>query len=98
MKTILVVEDEPAIARLVRDYLEQAGFAVVVTGDGNEAIRRAQATSPDLVVLDLGLRGGMGSTSRDNFAGRPTSRSSSSRRAAKRPIGSSVLSWGPTTT
>ncbi len=57
MKTILVVEDEPAIARLVRDYLEQAGFAVVVTGDGNEAIRRAQATSPDLVVLDLGLPG-----------------------------------------
>ena len=57
MKTILVVEDEPAIARLVRDYLEQAGFAVAVTGDGNEAIRRAEATPPDLVVLDLGLPG-----------------------------------------
>ncbi len=57
MKTILVVEDEPAIAHLVRDYLEQAGFAVLVTRDGNEALRRAQATLPDLVVLDLGLPG-----------------------------------------
>ena len=57
MKTILVVEDEPAIARLIRDYLEQAGFAVVVTGDGNEALRRAGAAPPDLVVLDLGLPG-----------------------------------------
>jgi len=57
MKTILVVEDEPAIARLVRDYLEQAGYDVVVTGDGNEAIRRARSTPPDLVVLDLGLPG-----------------------------------------
>ncbi len=55
MKTILVVEDEPAIARLVRDYLEQAGFKVLVAGDGEAALRTARATPPDLVVLDLGL-------------------------------------------
>jgi len=57
MKTILVVEDEAAIARLVRDYLEQAGFAVTLAGDGDAALRQARAAKPDLVVLDLGLPG-----------------------------------------
>ena len=57
MKTILVVEDEMKIARLVRDYLEQAGFDVIVTGDGNGALASARGTKPDLVVLDLGLPG-----------------------------------------
>jgi DNA-binding response OmpR family regulator len=57
MKTILVVEDEAAIARLVRDYLEQAGFAVILAGDGDAALRQARAAKPDLVVLDLGLPG-----------------------------------------
>jgi two-component system alkaline phosphatase synthesis response regulator PhoP len=55
MKTILVVEDEPAIARLVRDYLEQAGFKVLVASDGDAALQSARAAQPDLVVLDLGL-------------------------------------------
>ncbi len=57
MKTILVVEDETAIARLIRDYLEQAGFTVLLAGDGNAAIQIGQAAKPDLVVLDLGLPG-----------------------------------------
>ena len=57
MKTILVDEDEPAIARLVRDYLEQAGFKVTVAGDGETALRAARVAPPDLVVLDLGLPG-----------------------------------------
>ncbi len=55
MKTILVVDDEAAIVRLVRDYLEQAGFHVVVASDGDEALRRANEQKPDLIVLDLGL-------------------------------------------
>jgi len=55
MKTILVVDDEAAIVRLVRDYLEQAGFHVVVASDGDEALRRTQEHKPDLIVLDLGL-------------------------------------------
>jgi len=55
MKTILVVEDEAAIARLLRDYLEQAGFAVLVAGDGDAALHSARAAKLDLVVLDLGL-------------------------------------------
>ena len=57
MKTILVVEDEQNIARLVRDYLTQAGFRVLVAADGNRALAMATETAPDLVVLDLGLPG-----------------------------------------
>jgi two-component system, OmpR family, alkaline phosphatase synthesis response regulator PhoP len=57
VKTILVVEDEMKIARLVRDYLTHAGFDVIVTGDGNAALASARGTKPDLVVLDLGLPG-----------------------------------------
>jgi two-component system alkaline phosphatase synthesis response regulator PhoP len=55
MNTVLVVEDEPQIAQIVRDYLQHAGFAVVTTGDGVEALRLTRERSPDLVVLDLGL-------------------------------------------
>ena len=55
MATILVVDDEPKITRLVRDYLERAGFSVVTARDGREALMRARTEHPDLVVLDLGL-------------------------------------------
>ena len=55
MKSILVVEDEMKIARLVRDYLEHAGFEVLVAGNGESALASARGTRPDLVVLDLGL-------------------------------------------
>ncbi len=55
MKTILVVEDERQIAQIARDYLSHAGFAVVTSGDGSEALVLARERHPDLVVLDLGL-------------------------------------------
>jgi len=55
MATILVVDDEPKITQLVRDYLERAGFAVITAHDGREALMRARTEHPDLVVLDLGL-------------------------------------------
>jgi DNA-binding response OmpR family regulator len=57
VKTILVVEDEMKIARLVRDYLQHAGFEVIVTGNGESALASARGSRPDLVVLDLGLPG-----------------------------------------
>jgi DNA-binding response OmpR family regulator len=57
VKTILVVEDEMKIARLVRDYLQHAGFEVIVTGNGESALASARGSKPDLVVLDLGLPG-----------------------------------------
>ena len=55
MKTILVVDDEPKIVKLVRDYLERAGFAVRVAGNGKDALSQARSEKPDLVILDLGL-------------------------------------------
>jgi DNA-binding response OmpR family regulator len=55
--TILVVEDEMKIVRLVRDYLEHAGFEVIVAGDGGSALSAARGSRPDLIVLDLGLPG-----------------------------------------
>jgi DNA-binding response OmpR family regulator len=55
MRTILVVEDEPQIAGLVRDYLEHAGFAVITAADGAAALALARARRPDAIVLDLGL-------------------------------------------
>ncbi len=54
---ILVVDDEARIVKLVRSYLEQAGFAVVEAGDGQTALIQARREKPDLVVLDLGLPG-----------------------------------------
>ena len=57
MKTILVVDDEPKIATLARDYLEHAGFAVLTSGDGPSALATIRQRRPDLVVLDLGLPG-----------------------------------------
>jgi two-component system alkaline phosphatase synthesis response regulator PhoP len=55
MKQILVVDDEPRIAAICRDYLERAGFGVSVAGNGAEALALARRSPPDLVVLDLGL-------------------------------------------
>ena len=55
MKRVLVVDDEPKIVEVVRDYLLDAGYAV--TTDGPSALTKAGATAPDLVVLDLGLPG-----------------------------------------
>jgi DNA-binding response OmpR family regulator len=55
MKTILVVDDEPKIVQLARDYLEHAGFAVLTASDGSAALHAARSSKPDLIVLDLGL-------------------------------------------
>jgi DNA-binding response OmpR family regulator len=53
--TVLVVEDERKLRDLVRTYLERAGFMVLSTGSGAEAISMAASAAPDLVILDLGL-------------------------------------------
>ena len=55
MATVLVVEDERKLRDFVRSYLERAGFTVLSTGSGAEAIAMAAEAAPDLVVLDLGL-------------------------------------------
>ncbi len=55
MKSVLVVDDEPKIVQLARDYLEHAGFGVASASDGTEALASFRRKPPDLVVLDLGL-------------------------------------------
>ncbi|HEY2964800.1 MAG TPA: response regulator transcription factor [Actinomycetota bacterium] len=57
MAMVLVVEDEIEIARIVRDYLRNAGFEVIVVGDGGSAVASIRSAKPDLLVLDLGLPG-----------------------------------------
>ncbi len=52
---ILIVDDEPAIRRLLRNTLERAGHEVVEAGTGRDAIRAATASQPDAILLDLGL-------------------------------------------
>jgi DNA-binding response OmpR family regulator len=52
---ILVVDDEPKIMRLTRDYLEKDGFRVISAVDGAEALTAARRDNPDLIILDLML-------------------------------------------
>jgi two-component system alkaline phosphatase synthesis response regulator PhoP len=54
---ILVVDDEPKIVKLARDYLEKAGYRVLDARDGTSALAAARHERPDLVVLDLNLPG-----------------------------------------
>lgn len=54
---VLVVDDDVMVRDVVGRYLGRAGYQVTVTGDGEEALRVAGATPPDLVVLDLMLPG-----------------------------------------
>lgn len=55
--TVLVVDDEEAIAEAVRARLQSEGYGVLVAADGPEAIRICDEVHPDLVVLDLMLPG-----------------------------------------
>ncbi|HEV2756774.1 MAG TPA: response regulator, partial [Actinomycetota bacterium] len=56
-QTILVIEDEQAIASAVAARLEKEGFDVLVAGDGVSGIETFRTGDPDLVVLDLMLPG-----------------------------------------
>jgi len=51
-KTVIYVEDEPAVQRLVAFWLEDAGFTVLLAGDGAEGMDLIRSTRPDLVVTD----------------------------------------------
>jgi signal transduction histidine kinase/ActR/RegA family two-component response regulator len=56
-KRILVVEDEPTVARFIGDVLEEQGFAVQVLFDAHEALARASHDSFDLVICDMKMPG-----------------------------------------
>ncbi|GAB4534905.1 MAG: response regulator transcription factor [Anaerolineales bacterium] len=55
--TILVVDDEPSILKLVTSYLEKEGYRVYTAADGRAALKAAHAYKPDLIVLDIMLPG-----------------------------------------
>ena len=57
MTSVLVVEDELKIARLVRDYLTEAGYHVALANDGRSGLAAVRSERPDLVILDIGLPG-----------------------------------------
>jgi two-component system response regulator BaeR len=50
---VLIVEDEPKLAALLRDYLQATGYAVSVLADGADAVEFVRHKSPDVVLLDL---------------------------------------------
>ncbi|MCZ7668686.1 MAG: response regulator transcription factor [Chloroflexi bacterium] len=54
---ILVVDDDKEVVRLMRAYLEQAGYEVLVAYDGETAVHNLRREKPDLVLLDLMLPG-----------------------------------------
>jgi CheY-like chemotaxis protein len=53
MPSILVVDDENQIRRLVREALEQAGYDVTEARDGTEALRQCRLAPADLVIMDI---------------------------------------------
>ncbi|MDR0696590.1 MAG: response regulator transcription factor [Christensenellaceae bacterium] len=53
MQKILIVDDEIQIRNLVRKYGESAGFEVIEAVDGEDAIRRAEISEPDIIVMDI---------------------------------------------
>jgi DNA-binding response OmpR family regulator len=59
-QTILVVDDEPQIVKVLRGYLEKAGFRVITAADGPQALAQHKRERPDLVLLDLNLPGADG--------------------------------------
>ncbi|GAB5469718.1 MAG: two-component system response regulator BaeR [Rhodospirillales bacterium] len=56
-KTILIVEDEVALAEVLRDYLQREGYRVLHEVDGARGLEAAEAARPDLLILDLMLPG-----------------------------------------
>lgn len=56
-RTILVVDDEKHMRKLLQDYLTQEGFRVVTAADGQEALFVARYEKPDLIILDLMMPG-----------------------------------------
>jgi len=55
MSTILIIEDEPELVRVLRSYLERANFKVLSSGRGRQGLEMWEKNQPDLVLLDLNL-------------------------------------------
>ena len=55
VQKVLVVDDEVKLVRLIKAYLEEAGFGVATAYDGDQALQQFEREAPDLIVLDLML-------------------------------------------
>ena len=53
VQTVLVVDDDPVIVKLLQVNFEMEGYHVITAGDGEEGLARARADSPDIVLLDV---------------------------------------------
>lgn len=57
MATILIIEDEPELVKVLRSYLEKAGYTVLTAGRGDTGLSTWEHKRPDMVLLDLNLPG-----------------------------------------
>lgn len=57
MATILIIEDEPELVRVLRSYLEKAGYSVLTASRGDTGLSLWEHSRPDLILLDLNLPG-----------------------------------------
>ena len=53
MKTILVVDDNPSVRTLVREYLTEQGYHIITADNGQNALYTARSEKPDLILLDV---------------------------------------------
>ncbi len=60
MSKVLIADDDPALTRLVSQYLSSEGFEVITASDGREALRLLERRKPDLLILDLMMPGADG--------------------------------------
>ena len=56
-KKVLVIDDEPKIVEICKDYLKAGGYEVITASDGAQGLTKARLQKPDLIVLDLMLPG-----------------------------------------
>ena len=52
-KTVLLIEDEPLLANLLKQRIEKEGFKVILNRDGEEALKTLHEVKPDLILLDI---------------------------------------------
>ncbi|RLC69219.1 MAG: DNA-binding response regulator, partial [Chloroflexi bacterium] len=57
MSTVLIIDDDPSVLKLLDFAMSKAGFRVVLAGDGEEGLEKAQANPPDLAIVDVMMPG-----------------------------------------